>query len=229
MAVALVTDAHLGGPGGEAEPLAAQLLALPTDDCHHVILLGDLCQVWIGDRRFETQEIARLVEAVRHLRARGMRVDYVEGNRDFFLADGDYADVFDHVTDEIAFEVDGVRYLAVHGDDVNAGDTKYRLWRAVSKSRLSRFFMRHLPTWIARRLIHGTERRLDQSNFKHKMRIPKSEILRYARRRLAEGFDVLLLGHFHEPHTWSTDSGEVRLLDAWFRSHRIEWFGRRAS
>jgi hypothetical protein len=45
----------------------------------------------------------------------------------------------------------------------------------------------------------------------------------YAERRLAEGHDVLLLGHFHEPRRWPVAGGEVRLLEAWFTSRRIEW------
>ena len=44
-----------------------------------------------------------------------------------------------------------------------------------------------------------------------------------AERRLAEGHDVLLLGHFHEPRVWPVAGGEVRLLDAWFRSREVEW------
>ena len=34
---------------------------------------------------------------------------------------------------------------------------------------------------------------------------------------------VLLLGHFHEPHVWSVEGGEVRILDAWFRSRVPDW------
>ena len=37
------------------------------------------------------------------------------------------------------------------------------------------------------------------------------------------GHDVLLLGHFHEPRQLRVAGGEVRLLDAWFRSRRVEW------
>jgi len=226
MAVALVTDAHLGGPGGEAGPLVRQLLALPEQGCDHLILMGDLCQVWVGDRRYETPEIAQLVKAIDTLRSRGVRVDYIEGNRDFFLADGDYGPVFDRVTDEVAFEVGGVRYLAVHGDGLSAADWKYRFWKRISKSAPSRFFMRHLPVALARRLVRGTEERLDKSNFKHKAEVPEADIRRYGERRLAEGHDVLLLGHYHEPRAWRVDRGEIRLLDAWFRSRRVEWIGR---
>jgi len=225
MAVALVTDAHLGGPGGGAETLVLQLLALPETDCERLILMGDLFQAWVGDRRYETAEIRHVVEAIETLRARGLRVDYIEGNRDFFIAQGDYAQIFDGVSDEVGFEVDGTRYLAIHGDGLNARDWKYRFWRRVSKSAPSRFFMKHLPIALARRLVHGTERRLGKSNFKHKSEIPKEDILGYARRRLAEGHDVLLLGHFHEPHRWALDGGQVRLLDAWFHSRKVVWIG----
>ena len=37
--------------------------------------------------------------------------------------------------------------------------------------------------------------------------------------------DVLLLGHFHEERTWPVGNGEVRLLEAWFKSRRVERFG----
>ena len=59
----------------------------------------------------------------------------------------------------------------------------------------------------------------------------KLEIERATERRaellqvLAEGHDVLLLGHFHEPRTFRVQGGEIRLLYAWFRSRQVEWLG----
>lgn len=225
MAIAVVADAHLGGPGGEAGPLVEQLRALPGQGCSRLVLLGDLCQIWVGDRRFETPEVRALAEALGELREAGVRVDYIEGNRDFFLAEGDYAGCFDGVWREVAFEADGRRFLAVHGDGLNAHDWRYRFWRALSKSAVSRWFMRRLPAALARRLVRDAERQLSGTNFKHKRELPEEGIRKYGARRLAEGHDVLLLGHFHEPHRWRVEGGEVWLLDAWFRSRRVEWIG----
>ena len=98
------------------------------------MLLGDLFQAWVGLPSFETPEVAAIVRALLDLRRRGLRVDYVEGNRDFFLAGSPYADAFDRVVLETAFTVGGRRYLAVHGDGLNDRDWKYRFWRRVSKS-----------------------------------------------------------------------------------------------
>lgn len=227
MAIALIADAHLGGPGGPAGPLVEQLWALPGQGCSRLILLGDLCQIWVGDRRFETPEVRALTGALGHLREAGVRVDYIEGNRDFFLAAGDYGGCFDGVWREVAFEVGGRRFLAVHGDGLNARDWRYRFWRALAKSAASRWLMRRLPAALARRLVRGTERQLAATNFKHKRELPERVIRDYAVRRLAEGHDVLLLGHFHEPRRWRVEGGEVWLLDAWFRSRRVEWIGAR--
>lgn len=225
MSVAIIADSHLGGPGGDGEELCAQLEALPGQGCRHLVLLGDIFHIWVGYRKFETPEIRRVAPVLADLRRQGVRVDYIEGNRDFFIARSPWAGLFDRVTTEIAFAQDGHRYLAVHGDGLNDADRQYLFWRWLSKSAPVHFGIHLLPGFVARRMMHSTERRLAQTNFKHRANIPRQAVERYAQRRLAEGHDTLLLGHFHEPHTWPVEGGEVRLLDAWFRSRRVEWLG----
>lgn len=226
MSVAVVADSHLGGPGGPAAALVAQLEALPSRGCRHLVLLGDIFQVWVGDPRFETDDIRALMPTLASLRdEHGIRIDYVEGNRDFFLAKSPYARYFDTVGTEVAFEVGGVRYLAVHGDGLNDRDRQYLFWRWLSKSRLSRFLVHRLPGVVARRFVDGTEQRLGRTNFKHKVRIPEEAICAYGARRLGTEHDVLLLGHFHAPRTWQIPGGEIRLLDAWFNDRTVVWLG----
>ena len=50
-------------------------------------------------------------------------------------------------------------------------------------------------------------------------------IREYGAARLSEGYDLVIVGHYHEPLSWSVPGGEVRILDAWFRSRRVEWLG----
>ena len=221
----MVADAHLGGPGGEAQPLVEQLRRLPEEGAERLLLLGDLFQAWVGFRQYETPGVRIFLEAIADLRRRGLRVDYVEGNRDFFLAQGPYRAGFDSVGFECAFECGGVRYLAVHGDGLNDRDRQYLAWRWLSKSGPVKTVMRALPRRVVGRFVDAAERRLSHTNFKHRAEIPETAIRRYGARRLAEGHDVLLLGHFHEPRTLPVPGGEVRLLDAWFRSRRVEWLG----
>ena len=225
MAVAVLADAHIDGPGGAAASLIEQLEALEISALDRLVVLGDLFQAWVGFPAFETAAVVELTETFADLSRRGLPVEYVEGNRDFFLQDSRYASAFARIGLETSFTAGGTRYLAVHGDGLDEGDLQYRFWRTVSKSPVSRFLMGRLPRGIARRMLHGTERKLSGTNFKHKQRIPEEAVRRYGDRRLSEGHDVLLLGHFHEPRRWSVEHGEIVLLDAWFRSRTIEIFG----
>lgn len=224
MSVALVADAHLGGPGGDAGPLVAQLDALPAQGCERLVLMGDLFHVFIGFPQFETAEIRAVVPAVERLRAAGLATHYLEGNRDFFLRGSRYAGAF-AVEREVAFDAGGRRVLAIHGDGLNDRDRPYLFWRWLSKSWPVRLLVRHLPAALARRFVHSTERRLAATNFKHRAEIPERAIRAYAERRLAQGHDLVVLGHFHEERRWRVQGGEVWLLEAWFTSRRVELLG----
>ncbi len=221
--MAIIADSHLGGPGGDGDQFIEQIRALPGQGCKHLILLGDIFHVWVGSRKFETPEVRKVVPELRRLREQGVRVDYVEGNRDFFLIGSPYADAFDQIALEVSFEIDGRRHLCVHGDGLNDRDRQYLFWRWLSKSAPIRLLILGLPSGLAQKLVRSTEEKLAKTNFKHRRRIPEEPIRKYAERRLAEGYDSLSLGHFHEPHEWSVAGGKVRCLDAWFNSRRVEW------
>lgn len=225
MAIAVVADAHLGGPGGPADEMVEQLRALPVQGATRLVLLGDLFHVWIGDRRYETPEIRAVVETLRRLRSRGVRVDYIEGNRDFFLEGSEYEDAFDGLHLELELEQQGRRYLFVHGDGLNEKDRKYRFWRWLSKSSPSRFLFRRIPGPLARRVVHGTEQRLAKSNFRHKSRIPEEVLEHFATERLAGDLDEVVLGHFHEEFDRPVPGGRVRVMDAWFHHRTMQWIG----
>lgn len=222
MSVALIADAHLGGPGGDGAPLVTQLDGLASQGCRRLILMGDLFHVFIGFPQFETEEIRKVVPAVERVRRAGIPTHYLEGNRDFFLRGSRYAAAFEVAT-EVAFEAGGRRCLAIHGDGLNDRDRQYLFWRWLSKSWPVRLLVRHLPAAVARRFVHSTERKLAATNFRHRAEIPEHAIRAYAERRLAEGHDLMILGHFHEERRWQVMGGEVWLLEAWFSSRRIEW------
>lgn len=220
--VAVLADAHIGGPGGPARPLVEQLDALPAQGCARLLLLGDLFHIWVGSRKFETPDHREVAGALERLRGAGVRLDYVEGNRDFFLVGSDYEELFDEVALSIAFTAGGRRYLAVHGDGLDPSDRKYRFWNKLSKSRLSRALWFGLPPRLARYLAESTERRLADSNFQHKIRVPEEVLRRFAESRL-DGYDEILLGHFHQRLRYEIDGGVLRVVDAWFNTREIEW------
>ena len=223
--VAVLSDAHLDAQGGDGRDLVGQLDILSSSNCRFLLLMGDLFHVWIAEPHFETSAIKRLLPALEGVRKRGVPTVYIEGNHDFFLRRSRYSWIFDRVALEHRFELAGVRYLAVHGDGLNDRDWQYRLWRRVSKNPLNHAFLKAFPRRFASWYLDCTESALARTNFKHKRELPIEVIRRYGERKLAEGHDVILLGHFHRAVSWRVAGGEVRIFDAWYNDRRLVWLG----
>lgn len=107
-----------------------------------------------------------------------------------------------------------------HGDLLNEADLPYRFWRRISKNPISRFALNFVPREAGNRLVWKTEARLYRSNFKHKQRLPIDMIRKFAQRRFGQGYDVLLLGHFHKSWTDRIGSGRVEILPAFVDERR---------
>jgi UDP-2,3-diacylglucosamine hydrolase len=187
------------------------------------LFLGDLFHIWVGDRRYETRQIGACVPAIRRVRERGIETVYIEGNRDFFLSGSVYASAFTEVTLEHSFVCGGVRYLAAHGDGINAADRRYLFWRWLSKSALSRALFQRIPGRAARAIVHRAERKLARTNFRHRRHLPVQALEAFGRDRLKQGHDVVLLGHFHRDWNCQIGKGEVRIVDAWYQTPALLW------
>jgi UDP-2,3-diacylglucosamine hydrolase len=211
---AVFADCHVGRAPDDDGPFLAALEEVRRRGATAISLLGDIFHFFIAHPKFETPAIARFLAAVDSLRAAGVPVTYVEGNRDFFLRGSYVESKFREVCDEETFSEGGRRFLLTHGDLLNEEDRPYRLWRAISKNRLSRKAIDFLPRGMANRFVWKVEARLYRSNFKHKTRLPVEMIRDFASRRFREGFDVLLLGHFHRSWSEAVDGGRVEILPA---------------
>ncbi len=220
--VAIVADSHLEGPGGDPAGLLEQLKLLPQQGFDRLVLLGDILHLWIGLPSFATEGTRRLCEVLAGLRAKGVAVDYLEGNRDFFLDASVARESFDRLGLELGLQVGSKRCLFVHGDLVRTEDWGYRAWRLMSKSRPVRWLVSVLPHAFALPLVYGIERRLAHTNFVHRDCIPESSVQSYARNRMAEGFNLVVIGHFHQGRRWQFEQGEAWIVEAWFRSRKIE-------
>jgi UDP-2,3-diacylglucosamine hydrolase len=217
---AVFADCHVGREKGDEGPFLEALVEARRRGATSISLLGDIFHFFIAHPKFETPAIARFLEAVDRLRAAGVPVTYVEGNRDFFLRGSYVESKFREVCDEETFVEGGRRFLLTHGDLLNEEDRPYRFWRAISKNAISRRAIDFLPRRAANRLVWKVEARLYRSNFKHKTRLPVEMIRAFAARRFRDGYDVLLLGHFHRSWSDTVDGGRVEILPAFVDERR---------
>lgn len=192
----VASDLHLVEDDPDLADFCA-FLAARAEDCGTLVLLGDLFSVWLGREKYTLPHQRKVLEACSALRARGVAVVLIEGNREFGARCWE-GRAFDVVADELAAgPFAGRRWLFAHGDLVNERDRAYRRWRAVARSWPVQQAFARLPASVGRSAARRIERALAGSNPRGRMRIAEDSLERYARALAGRGFGGGVIGHFH--------------------------------
>jgi len=211
----IIADAHVGQRPGDAADMVSMLLKAHDSGVTEIIYLGDGFQYLIGMSKFWTEGVVEVLSAWRRLRARGVRIGVVEGNRDFFLDAPELAAELDWSGLEYEFTAGSRRFRLVHGDKVNLRDVQYRFWSRVSKCWPARVWAHLLPRRIAVAIVRSMEARLADTNRRFRYHKPISSLRRAAESAWADGVDVVLWGHFHTNWEYSRDNQTAIILPAW--------------
>jgi UDP-2,3-diacylglucosamine hydrolase len=220
----VIADSHMVRQDEELARFTALLDSLAGNTAT-LYLLGDIFNIWLGNRRYEMDHMPPVLDALRRLAAGGTRVRYVEGNRDFHIAHGYLGDPFAAVIPDGEEALFGGRRLWLsHGDLVNEADRPYRIWRRFSKSRPVWSLFSALPGAAGRGIGDALEKRLRGTNVRHKSYFPMEACEAYGRRLVAAGFDRVLLGHIHIEKVLDIEgggrTGRLIVLPDWRSSHR---------
>ena len=214
----VIGDSHIGLNEGAEKDVIAWIDRLEQRKPASLYLNGDLFHYFIAHKKFYTPAVGKVFDRLRALRDSGTAVHYVEGNRDFFLK-GSFAEKA--VTDvalRYAIDAGAKKYLIVHGDMINDRDWQYRFWRRASKNPVSKFGLNFIPGRVARDFVDSIESRLSKTNFKHKSVLPIELMKAYGRKRAAEGFTDVILGHFHEKKIIDAGPATVTILPPWYET-----------
>lgn len=189
-----------------------------------LFLLGDVFDLWFGAPGLTFRYQQPIVERLRALRCEGLRLYYVEGNRDFYLKSPHEGSTFDAVSEgDMRAAVGERRLLLSHGDTVNRGDLGYRFWKAISKNRLAYGAASLLPPRYFLPLASRIERKLKRGNRRFRESFPETECREYALRIFAQGIDVVVLGHFHTEQLLRFSREPAGKALAVLPSWRAEW------
>lgn len=190
-----ISDLHLDPGSHHRTDLFLRFLSSALENVDEVIIVGDLFDLWFGKHPFEYQK--PVLDRMRELSERGLVLHYVEGNRDFgirHLSGSVFRDVWPE-----AFELtwSGRSLYLVHGDLINTKDLPYRIWRALTKNRLSLLLLDALPDSFLLKKSSNLEQQMRTTNLKHKSRYPEDECNRFCSEHFRRGADLIISGHFH--------------------------------
>ncbi|HEY7586482.1 MAG TPA: UDP-2,3-diacylglucosamine diphosphatase [Candidatus Deferrimicrobiaceae bacterium] len=218
-----LSDAHLNQDDIHTRNFVALVEKAAAENVA-VFMLGDMFDLWFGSPGLTFGFQKPVVSRMRELRRAGLRLYYVEGNRDFYLKKYHEGHTFDAVAEsEMGAAVGEKRLYLSHGDTVNRADIVYRFWKAISKNRLAFGAVSALPSSVILPLADRLERKLKRTNRRFRGSFPEKDCREFALRRFASGVDFVILGHFHSERLLRFTQGQATKVLAVLPSWREEW------
>jgi UDP-2,3-diacylglucosamine hydrolase len=192
----LVADVHLGRDDPDLDAFCT-FVEERARDTAVLVLLGDVFSLWLGREKFTQTHHRRVLDACAALRAQGVRVVFVEGNREYGARAWE-GRAFDEVAEDLVAEPwGGRRWYLAHGDLLNREDRRNRAFRRLVRSSPVLALFALLPRRLGLRSAARLERFLRTRNLRHKTSIPRSRFERYGGWLADRGFDAGVIGHLH--------------------------------
>lgn len=210
-----ISDAHLGSRAPEAEKRLADFLVSIKGRAGSLYILGDLFEFWFGYKRVMPRAGLGILSKVAELKRNGTRVILFKGNHDVWFDEALKKEFgFEGFYDELETEIDGKRVFLIHGDALDK-ELIPRFFRSLMKSRLNArlFSLLHpdigigLARWIARKSREkGAKRSLVEG------------MRGFAKDKIRQGFDVVIIGHSHIPERLEFEKGVYLNIGDWVKS-----------
>ena len=208
-----VSDLHLSDPQSPQFRGFAALLEELAPDTDEIYLLGDLCEVWVGDD--DDGPLARAFVALLAQTARRARVFVMRGNRDFLFGDGFARDAGVTLVGD-PHPLDAATLLT-HGDAFCIDDVEYQQARRTLRDPEWQRNMLARPLAERRALADGMRAQSRASNANKAENIMDVSAAEVDRLMTGYGASRLVHGHTHRPGIHPAPWGRRYVLGAWER------------
>lgn len=212
-----VSDTHLADPDSVHFRALARLLERMSSVVEEIYLLGDLCEVWVGDD--DDGPLARSFVALLALAASRARVRVMCGNRDFLFGKLFEQEAGVQLIEDPTVLPDGV--VVAHGDAFCIDDTAYQEARRMLRSEAWQKEVLSRPL-AERRALADTMRAQSRTSNANKAENIMDVAAQEVDRVMAElGGRILIHGHTHRPGIHAASWGRRYVLGAW---ERCGWY-----
>lgn len=214
-----LADAHLGQGSAESNRTRERDLLAFLDrvgaERAALYVVGDLFDFWFEYAHAIPKEFVRVLQTLGELRRHGIPVTYVGGNHDFWIGDYLRRELDLAFTDaSLALTHQGRRIFLAHGDGLGPGDGGYKLLKRVLRNGVARALFRWIHPDVGIPLARGVSR-LSRNHAPRPGRTEEDLLALLAAPRFREGFDAVVMGHFHRPIHRRDGRNEFLVLGEW--------------
>jgi len=217
--VFFIADAHLGAEPEERERTRAARLHSFLESLEgraaRLVIAGDLFDFWFEYRTAIPKRHFATLLALRRLRVSGVPITYMNGNHDFYLGRflADEIGVTTH-DGPLPVTAQNRRLWVHHGDGLIGGDLGYRFLKRVLRHPASIGLYRWVHPDLGIPLAHRVSGTSRHARDPEKFPIDRlwHEV---AEPRFAEGYDSVVIGHFHLAIDRREEDRQLVVLGDW--------------
>ena len=198
-----ISDAHLGLGTQEEERAKEQRLLDFLDtilkDASQLFIVGDLFDAWFEYRTVIPKGFHRLLTKLNDLTKRNITVHYLAGNHDYWIRDY-FRDELGMKTYHDAFEItiDGKKFFIHHGDGLASNDRGYKILKKVLRNPFNIWLYSWLHPDIGIALAQSSSKK-SRHYTSSKQYGEEDGMITLATQKIDQGYDVVLMGHRHQP------------------------------
>ncbi len=197
-----------------------------------LIIGGDFFDFWFEFRQKTPAIYQNVFDELDKLRDSGVRIHYIAGNHDYW--DFGYLEstcVDSFYKGDLSIDIDTGPILVTHGDGLLKSDKGYRALKKILRNKIFIFFYKLLGEKIGYKVgkrasayyPHYYQQENSNTSDQNNDEI-KNDILDFAHNMWDEGYDIILVGHYHKKEIIKKGTKLLIFLGDWMKHYSITKF-----
>ncbi|MFQ6678254.1 MAG: UDP-2,3-diacylglucosamine diphosphatase [Fidelibacterota bacterium] len=184
-----------------------------------LFIVGDLFDFYFEYKHVIPKVYFPLYQKLYSLKQSGVEVHFITGNHDHWTLDFIEETLAYRVyKDDTTIELNGKKFYLTHGDGILSWDTGYRILKTVLRNKLFIWLYRWIHPTIGYGIAHAISAR--GHHYHHTQEYNNkvlSELKIFAETISADGFDYVIMGHYHQSTIENVNGGKLVVLGDWIQ------------
>jgi len=179
-----------------------------------LFIMGDFFDYYFEYANQQKSEFDEIFSKIEKMKDNGFEIYFIAGNHDYWI--GNYFKKYTNKTflDDTTITHNNASIYVTHGDGILSWDTSYRLLKKVIRSNIFIKTYSLLPRSIALKIANkiSYERKDSHKIDQDKLKRIHDELEGFAKEKIAEGHNYVIMGHYHHSYNKKLNGGELILL-----------------
>jgi len=184
-----------------------------------LFIVGDLFDYWFEYKYFIPKNYFDILFKINEMKTKGIKINFIPGNHDYWIKNFGYDELFSNIYPNGAkIMINGKKIFVSHGDGILKNDYVYRFLKTILRNKFFIFTF----SLIHPDLGYNIAKKFSKKNFikpvnQNKINSLKEKLTSFSNDKINDGFDYVILGHYHLKDEINIKKSKLILLGDWIK------------